>query len=253
MKPDFRSYLASWQAEFMTRSMRVRSLIGERHWLSDGMYKEALVREFLTKYLEPGILIGRGFIKPGPADEWPSNEIDVLLADPAAHAPYFWEGGLLITPPSGVLGHIEVKSTLSTQSLKEAIARQDAIQRTLGPRAASVWRGLFFFGPSSKRSLDDVANGLRDGISSVPYRDMACLPTAICVLGECVAFFSSSTGSPTRLRVFRSDGLDAACFFADLLSTVRRGPAGEVSALDELIEQVAGGAVAVRTLPGGTV
>jgi hypothetical protein len=216
------------------------------------MYQEALVREFLTKYLEPGILLGRGFIKPGPADEWPSNEIDVLLVDPSVHAPYFWEGGLLITPPISVLGHIEIKSTLSTATIKDALGRQSAIQSTLGLRATSVWRGILFFRSAKPWDINALADKLRDCIGCIPYRDATCLPTAICVLGQCVAFLSSSPGSTTKLRVFRSDGLEAACFFADLLASVRRGSTRELSALDELIEHTARGPVVMRTLSGGT-
>jgi len=42
---DFSGYLGSWAAELGARQNRVRMLIGDAHWLSDGHHKEAILRE----------------------------------------------------------------------------------------------------------------------------------------------------------------------------------------------------------------
>jgi len=40
MKPNVHSYLCSWSDELVSRANRVRMLIGDAHWLSDGHHKE---------------------------------------------------------------------------------------------------------------------------------------------------------------------------------------------------------------------
>ena len=58
------SYLAISSQELEARAQRVRTLIGDAHWLSDGNHKEALLREFLRRYLPPELVITMGSWDP---------------------------------------------------------------------------------------------------------------------------------------------------------------------------------------------
>jgi hypothetical protein len=79
------AYFATWSDEITSRADRVRNLIGDKHWLSDGTYKEFLIREFLARYLPSHLNVSRGFIRHLEIDAV-SPEIDILIADPCSHA-----------------------------------------------------------------------------------------------------------------------------------------------------------------------
>lgn len=217
------------------------------------MHKELLVREFLQKYLPPGLLVGRGFVKPGGTSEWPSREVDVLICDPQLHAPFFWEGGLLVTPPRSVRAHIEVKSTYSTTVLAEALDNQRNVQASLENLAPKAWRGvLFFSGPTvdDESSLDRIAGNIAEALSEIREKGdgtTTLLPTAICVLNAFVAFVTAGQDDETgRVKLFAQSGLEAACFFADLLTWLR--PHGDRSDFDEMIERCFSGIRTSKTI-----
>lgn len=92
MKRDPVACLESWSDELLSRSQRVRRLIGDAHWLSDGLHKEELIREFLARYLPPTLRVSRGFIVPADHELSVSGEIDVLITDTKTEPPWFSEG-----------------------------------------------------------------------------------------------------------------------------------------------------------------
>ena len=140
---DNSKYLESWSEELMARANRVRDLIGDRHWLTDGQHKEAIVREFLRRYLPCCLVIGSGFIKPLNGDLC-STEIDILVSNPTIHPAYFNEGGIQILPPSSVASYIEMKSSFSASNLGLALNALSATQESLGENAKDVWRCICF-------------------------------------------------------------------------------------------------------------
>src|SRR5205809_700262 len=98
MKRDPFACLESWSDELISRAQRVRRLISDAHWLSDGLHKEELVRQFLHQYLPPSIRVSRGFVVPADSGSPVSREIDVLLTDSNGEPPWLNEGNLVITP-----------------------------------------------------------------------------------------------------------------------------------------------------------
>lgn len=80
--------LESWSDELLSRASRVRNLIGDAHWLSDGHHKEELVRAYLVRHLPKAYRISRGFICSTDAKTRVSPEIDVLITDEAAELPW---------------------------------------------------------------------------------------------------------------------------------------------------------------------
>src|SRR5210317_2216194 len=107
MKADFSSYLESWSKELTSRSNRVRNLIGDAHWLSDGHHKEYIIRDFLKRLLPNRIKVTTGFVRPLNLENKCSTEIDVLVLDNHLQPPFFSEGGIDIVPPTSCIAHLE--------------------------------------------------------------------------------------------------------------------------------------------------
>jgi hypothetical protein len=121
MDADITTCLKSWSDELNARADRVRSLIGDHHWLSDGHHKEYVVREFLARHLPGRITVSRGFIKPPDREISPSREIDIMLSDFSLHPPWFNEGGVVIAPPTAVAAQLQVKTLLGHKEFHDIL------------------------------------------------------------------------------------------------------------------------------------
>ena len=112
-------YFKSLSQELSSLKNRVRNFIKDKHWLSDGEWKESVLRASLLRCLPADIKVGRGFIYTPDAL---STQIDVLLY--GADAPLlFKDGDLVIVQPEAVRGVIEVKTNLDKAKLKKAISK----------------------------------------------------------------------------------------------------------------------------------
>ena len=54
---DIKKFYESVTAELMSVKDRVRNLIGNAHWLSDGRYKEAILKTIIGRFLPSGYSI----------------------------------------------------------------------------------------------------------------------------------------------------------------------------------------------------
>ena len=189
---DLHGYLSSWAQELHARSNRVRQLIGDAHWLSDGHHKEYLLRDFIQRYLSPDLLISRGFICTPSRVRKCSKEIDILISAPSIQAPLFNEGGLQIMTPRAVVGHLEIKSKCTKSNLRDALQNQTHTQRliTNPAKRASIWRGIVFYesDPSlnSTKALTWLAQMISDTVAhtqrkspSQPTTDASYFPNCI--------------------------------------------------------------------------
>lgn len=111
--------LMSLAGELEAQVDRVRMLIGGAHWGEDGSFKEVLVRQLLREQIPERFAVGTGFI------HWAagvvSGQVDVLIWDRMGPAPYLRKGEFVIVAPECVAAIIEVKTTLTRQSLREAM------------------------------------------------------------------------------------------------------------------------------------
>ena len=131
MIPDRHQYFRSLADELIVQANRVRSLIGERHWVSDGHHKEYLLVSLLQRYLPDGTLIARGFVADLNDAGLCSHEQDILIVDTTFQAPLFYQGDLIIADPSTVLATISVKSTLTAQTIKQTVENQNSVRKVL--------------------------------------------------------------------------------------------------------------------------
>ena len=105
---------ASKGAAVLATANRVRDLIGDAHWLSDGTYKESLIRNAIRDVVPSSYTVGHGFmVTPSFTDfDRPvvSKQMDILIYDERALAPVFRDGDFAIVISTEVLAAIEVKS-----------------------------------------------------------------------------------------------------------------------------------------------
>lgn len=245
MEANFEAYLSSWSSEFLAKSNQVRELIGSAHWLSDGHHKESLIRSFLSTHLPSGLDIKRGFIRPPSLDASPSPEIDVLISDSTRHPPLFSEGELHILAPSSVVGHIEVKTTLSATTLKDALENVSRVQTAIATYAdpSPVARGILFATHGSVNSLSSFADMFERTILKRKADSgfvVDQLPNWCATYDKFSVFLVPDQPSgKIRLKAFESGKLSAALVYADLFSTIRLNE-GHSSAfeMDEIVESI---------------
>jgi len=125
--PDITDYFKSLANELLSQYQRVRYLIGDKHWLSDGHHKEYLLATLLKSHMPSNVLISRGFVAdPSIADSC-SKEQDILIVDTRFQAPLFNQGGLIIALPKTVIASISVKSKMSSVTIEETIENQNSV------------------------------------------------------------------------------------------------------------------------------
>ena len=259
---DLHGYLSSWAQELHARSNRVRQLIGDAHWLSDGHHKEYLLRDFIQRYLSPDLLISRGFICTPSRVRKCSKEIDILISAPSIQAPLFNEGGLQIVTPRAVVGHLEIKSKCTKSNLRDALQNQTHTQRliTNPAKRASIWRGIDFYesDPSlnSTKALTWLAQMISDTVAhtqrkspSQPTTDASYFPNCIVLNPNLLVLIGEANDTSILLRAFPVPQLSLACAIIDLLSAIvaTLNDSPEMTDFDDLMETMATDAE-VRTI-----
>lgn len=112
-------YFESLTKELNALKNRVRNLIDDAHWPTEGGWKESVLRTALRRHLPGNIQVGHGFVVKR---EQASRQIDVLLYDtsyPVLHK----DGDLVIITSDAVRGIIEVKSRITVGGMREAIEK----------------------------------------------------------------------------------------------------------------------------------
>ena len=104
---------------------RVRNLIADAHWQTDGEWKESVLRQILRRQLPATAIVSRGFVVTERAV---THQLDVLIRH-ASKPVLFRDGDLVLVTPDAVLGIIEVKSRLTPTSF----VRGDVALSVLSP------------------------------------------------------------------------------------------------------------------------
>jgi hypothetical protein len=159
--------LESWADELLSRALRVRNLIGDAHWLSDGHHKEEIVREYLVRHLPQSLRVSRGFVCSTDPGTRVSPEVDVLITDQASALPWFAEGGLIIVPPSAARGQIHVKTEFRSGEITDVLESIFSTCESCEPQRdpSHLWSGAIFFAHSECES-DDACSGIFSGALS---------------------------------------------------------------------------------------
>ncbi|MCF6450970.1 hypothetical protein L1076_05135 [Vibrio sp. MMG022] len=113
---DTEQYFKSISMELKALENRIRYLINDTHWPTDGEWKESILRQVIQRSCPKNISVGRGFIITEAGN---SSQIDILLYDNTQPVIYS-DGDLVFIQPSSCRGIIEVKSTYSSPVYRNA-------------------------------------------------------------------------------------------------------------------------------------
>lgn len=135
---DTRRYLESLGQELAVLKERVRQLLHDPHWQTDGEWKESVLRQVLRRHLPATVRVGRGFVVTA---EDSSSQIDILIYDGASPV-VFADGDLAFVTPDAVLGIIEVKASIDSYAYRKAAtklaANVELVRRTANIRVFSA-------------------------------------------------------------------------------------------------------------------
>jgi len=140
MQRDFKKYHKSIASELRAVKDRIRNLIGDRHWQSDGEHKEAVLRRVLRTHLAQSLEVGGGFVC---AEHGTSTQVDILIT--RRNKPtLFREGETLLVTPDSVACLIEVKTRIdgNLESVFSKLADNAELVRKSNPACVV---GLFVF------------------------------------------------------------------------------------------------------------
>jgi len=167
IQPNFKEYHKSIAHELDTVKDRIRYLIGDRHWQSDGEHNEAILRKVLRNHLAQMVEVGRGFVC---AEHGTSSQIDILIIH-RNKPTLFREGETLLVTPDAVAAIIEVKTRVQNH-LNEVLgdlAENAELVRKVNPACVV---GLFAFEPLERQDahiyllqqVQQASNGSKDRV-----------------------------------------------------------------------------------------
>ncbi len=139
---NIEKYLESLSMELESLKDRVRDFVDNAHWLTDGEWKESVLRSLLRRNIPTTFSIGRGFIV---SPERTSTQIDVLIYD-LSKPILFKDGDLVFVTPDAVKAVIEVKTKINRSDLPsviEKICENAALVRNITP--SGKFFGLFSY------------------------------------------------------------------------------------------------------------
>jgi len=251
VQPDHGSYLRSLAFELEASAQRVRNLIGDAHWLSDGRHKEFLLAELVRRHCPSGVRVATGFVKDPALPDCVSHEQDILIADTTAHAPLFDQGGLVVASPSQVLATISVKSTMNSETVRQSLDNQFAVRHIAcqsGLEPSSIWCGAFFYTASPAIVKDPtkpytyVNAWVKDNKAATATERAPLLwrlPDTLCCLPEFLYRIDQSTEAPV-VRGFRSSSMSIAVFLVLLLGHIAHKRGGRFTTCASLVEDGGG-------------
>ena len=145
---DFKKYHESITNELRFTKDRIRNLIGDSHWQTDGEHKEAVLRKVIRMYLPETLQVGKGFVC---CSEETSSQIDILITD-RNKPTLFKDGELVLVTPDAVKAIIEVKTSVNSGTVEGIITKlSNDAELTRSNGNTKCQAGLFVY---EKRSLN---------------------------------------------------------------------------------------------------
>ncbi len=116
MERNLEKYWKSISHELGSTKDRIRDLIGDAHWQTDGEAKEAVFRNVLSNHIAETVRVGRGFVSypeaiSNPDQPVTSTQLDVLITHKRMPT-LFKDADLTIVTPDAVVAIVEVKTKL---------------------------------------------------------------------------------------------------------------------------------------------
>jgi hypothetical protein len=139
---DVTRYFTSVSEEIGALQNRVRHLLADRHWQTDGEWIESVIRSVLRRHLPASVLVSRGFVIAGNDA---TTQIDVLIHD-GSKPVLFKDGDLVFVTPDAVRGIVEVKSRVTVAEFGRACVKlSQNIELVRRHPNSKAFSGLFAF------------------------------------------------------------------------------------------------------------
>lgn len=170
---DNEKYFLSLSQELSALKDRVRLYLDDAHWLSDGEWKESVIRFILRRHLPNTIGVGRGFVV---SDARASTQIDILLYDKTKPI-LFQDGEFVLVTPDVAKGAIEVKTSINKQELQKTLKKLANIAEFIHEDFLNQPRffGLFSYEDKTTLSTRDILEILRSSVRGKGKRTIHCI------------------------------------------------------------------------------
>lgn len=167
---DFRAFFESQSQELAAKAKRVRNLIGDRHWYTDGAFKEALLLEAIRQRLPAGVEAKRGFVLSRELTEC-STEQDCVIADRMAGVPVFEAVDFHLVQPQRVVALLSAKTTLKKGEFLDAMEGIASALRIVAadPLAANPFLAAFFFDEDSHVKDETLVEWIKELVPAVGW------------------------------------------------------------------------------------
>lgn len=224
------AFFQSQSNELAARANRVRQIIGDAHWYTDGAFKEALLLDAIRARLSAGFIARRGFVLSHNLSVC-SKEQDCVIHDRTKEAPIFEAADFHMVSPVAVSAIISVKTRLNKGEFQDALAGLASAANilALSPHAPNPFIGLFSFESESGAQDQTVMEWIRDlfshGVLPIIRRDplqgdRALGPFWVLTLYDrCIKLVFNSNGG-ARCTFYRVANVAAATFLFVLERTL---------------------------------
>ena len=211
------AYFRSITKELNALRDRVRHFIHDRHWLSDGEWKESVVRAVLRRNLPKTFGVGSGFVV---TEDGPSTQVDILIYDNTKPI-LFQDGDFVIVTSDLVHAIIEVKTRVTKADLLGCLEKLATLHSHAAKSAlCQPFVGLFAY-ENQDCDYDDVLSALKETVGNIQRRNIH----AIC-LGEDLfcRFWYCPPETPTRpnqlWRVYELKEMAPAYFVHNVIESL---------------------------------
>ncbi len=161
VEQDFTKFYESVNNELMAIKDRVRSLIGNANWGEDGEYKEAILKNVISKFLPKKYSMGTGFVIN--KNKIITNQIDIIIYDNSFPV-LFSEGDFVVVLADSVKAIIEVKTSIrSTMELIEIIKKCEENAKKIEINFAlsqKIFNGIFSY--ECELNFDTLEDSLKN-------------------------------------------------------------------------------------------
>jgi len=122
IRQDFLSYQVTISNALKLEQNRIRHLIGDKHWPTDGEYKEQILRDVISDFIPEVYRVGSGFVCY-PEIQSSSGQLDILIT--STHYPTLYkQGNLHFVTADAARAIIEVKTKISRdKKLNEVVEK----------------------------------------------------------------------------------------------------------------------------------
>lgn len=217
-------YFRSLSDECTILKDRVRLLINDRHWPTDGEWKESVLRSMIRRSAPESITVGRGFVVN---HQQCSTQIDVLLYDNTLPILYK-DGDLVFVTPASCRAIIEVKSTVSAAQFgaaAEKLAENAAFIRHDG-MGIPLFAGIFAYDINASSRGNSLLSRLQGAAAG---DDLRVVDHAAVGPSKFIKYWPSEPERSNRRynawHLYDLQRMAAGYFIHNLLSNVCRDPA----------------------------